>query len=160
MIHAFITSKFDYCNSLYTGISQTALSRLQLVQNAAARLLTRSQKRDHITPVLQSLHWLPVRYRVDFKILLIVYKSLNGMAPSYISDLLIEHNVTRSLRSSNQRLLFIPKTRRKCRGDHAFATTAPRLWNDLPLFIRMASSVAIFKSKLKTYLFDKAFYPG
>ncbi len=160
MIHAFITSKLDYCNSLYTGISQTALSRLQLVQNAAARLLTRSQKRDHITPVLQSLHWLPVRYRVDFKILLIVYKSLNGMAPSYISDLLIEHNVTRSLRSSNQRLLFIPKTRRKCRGDHAFATTAPRLWNDFPLFIRMASSVAIFKSKLKTYLFDKAFYPG
>ncbi len=101
-----------------------------------------------------------MRYRVDFKIVLIVYKSLNGMAPSYISDLLIEHNVTRSLRSSNQRLLFIAKTRRKCRGDRAFATTAPRLWNDLPLFIRMASSVAIFKSKLKTYLFDKAFYPG
>ncbi len=159
VIHAFITSKLDYCNSLYIGISQTALSRLQLVQNAAARLLTRSHKRDHITPVLQSLHWLPVRFRVDFKILLIVYKSLNGMAPSYISDLLIEHNVNRSLRSSNQRLLFIPKTRRKCRGDRAFATAAPRLWNDLPLFIRMASSVAIFKSKLKTYLFDKAFYP-
>ncbi len=81
VIHAFITSKLDYCYSLW----------------------------DHITPVLQSLLWLPVRYRVDFKILLIVYKSLNGMAPSYISDLLIEHNVTRSLRSSNQRLLFIPK---------------------------------------------------
>ncbi len=159
VIHAFITSKLDYSNSLYTGISQTASSRLQLVQNAAARLLTRSHKRDHITPVLQSLHWLPARYRVDFKILLIVYKSLNGMAP-YISDLLIEHNVTRSLRSSNQRLLFIPKTRRKCRGDRAFATAAPRLWNDLPLSIRMASSVDIFKSKLKTYLFDKAFYPG
>ncbi len=68
VIHAFITSKLDYCNSLYTGISQTALSRLQLVQNAAARLLTRSHKRDHITPVLQSFHWLPVRYRVDLKI--------------------------------------------------------------------------------------------
>ncbi len=65
VIHAFITSKLDYCNSLYTGISQTALSRLQLVQNAAARLLTRSHKRDHITPVLQSLHWLPVRYTVN-----------------------------------------------------------------------------------------------
>ncbi len=82
----FCCSKLDYCNSLYTGISQTALSRLQLVQNAAARLLTRNHKRDHITPFLQSLHWLPVRYRVDFKILLIVYKSLNDMAPSYISD--------------------------------------------------------------------------
>ncbi len=160
MIHAFITSRLDYCNSLYAGISQTALSRLQLVQNVAARLLTGSHKRDHITPVLQSLHWLPVHYRVDLKIVLIVYKSLKGMAPSYISDLLIEHNVTRSLRSSNQKLLFIPKMRRKCRRDRAFATIAPRLWNDLPIFIRMASSVAIFKSKLKTYLFDKAFYSG
>ncbi|KAI2647433.1 DNA mismatch repair protein MSH3 [Labeo rohita] len=160
VIHAFITTRLDYCNSLYVGISQTALSRLQLVQNAAARLLAGVHKRDHITPVLRSLHWLPVRYRVNFKILLIVYKSLHGMAPPYISDLLIEHSVTRTLRSSNQRLLLIPQTKRKCRGDRAFASIAPRLWNDLPSFIRMASSVATFKSKLKTYLFDNAFNFG
>lgn len=67
VIYAFITSKFDYCNSLYAGISQTALSQLQLVQNAAAELLMGFHKWDHITPVLRSLHWLPVRYRVDFK---------------------------------------------------------------------------------------------
>ncbi len=157
MIHAFIISRLDYCNSLYAGISQTALSRLQLVQNAEARLLTGVHKQDHISPVL---HWLPVCYRVDLKNLQIVYKSLNCMAPSYISDLLLEHNVTRSLRSSNQRLLFIPKMRRKCRGFRAFSTIAPRLWNDLPAFIRIASSVAIFKSKLKAYLFDKAFNSG
>lgn len=160
VIHAFITSRLDYCNSLYAGISQTALSRLQLVQNAAARFLTRSRKRDHITPVLQSLHWLPVRYRVDFKILLIVFKSLHGMAPSYISELLIERSETRSLRSSNQRLLFTPKTRLKSRGDRAFSSIAPRLWNELPSSIRLAPSVFIFKSRLKTYLFDKAFISG
>ncbi len=67
-----ITSRLDYCNSLYAGISQSALSRLQLVLNAEARLLTGIHKRDHITPVLQALHWLPVRYRVDLKILLLV----------------------------------------------------------------------------------------
>ena len=73
VIHAFITSRLDYCNSLYVGISQSELNRLQLVQNAAARLLTGTKKREHITPVLRSLHWLPVRYRIDFKILLFVY---------------------------------------------------------------------------------------
>ncbi len=135
VIHAFITSRLDYCNSLYFGIGQTALSRLQRVQNAAARLLTSTKKRDHITPVLRSLHWLPVRYRVNFKILLLVFKSLNGLAPAYLSDLLTEHRPLLSLRSSNQRLLSIPKSRLKCRGDCAFSVAAPSLWNALPLCI-------------------------
>src|SRR4029434_10832193 len=68
VIHDFISSRLDYCNSLYTGISHSSLSRLQLVQNAAARLLTGTRKRDHISPILASLHWLPVRFRVDFKV--------------------------------------------------------------------------------------------
>ncbi len=156
--HAFITSRLDYCNSLYFGIGQTALSRLQRVQNAAARLLTSTKKRDHITLVLRSLHWLPVRYRVNFKILLLVFKSLNGLAPAYLSDLLTEHQPLLSLRSSNQRLLCIPKLKLKCRGDRAFSVAAPRLWNALPLYIRSAPSLSVFKSMLKTYLFDVAFY--
>ncbi len=158
VIHAFITSRLDYCNSLYFGIGQTALSRLQRVQNAAARLLTSTKKRDHITPVLRSLHWLPVRYRVNFKILLLVFKSLNGLAPAYLSDLLTEHRPFLSLRSSNQRLLSIPKSRLKCRGDRAFSVAAPTLWHALPLCIRSAPSISDFKSMLKTYLFDLAFY--
>ncbi len=121
VIHAFITSRLDYCNSLYFGTGQTALSRLQRVQNAAARLLTSTKKRDHITPVLRSLHWLPVRYRVNFKILLLVFKSLNGLVPAYLSDLLTEHRPLLSLRSSNHRLLSIPKSRLKCRGDVPFS---------------------------------------
>lgn len=81
IIHALITSHLDYCNSLYYGVSQSSLSRLQLVQNAAARLLTGTRRRNHISPVLASLHWLPVHFRVHFKILLFAFKSLNGLAP-------------------------------------------------------------------------------
>ena len=82
-IHALISSRLDYCNALYVGVSQTSLSRLQLVQNAVARLLTNTNRRMHITPVLNSLHWLPVLYRIDFKLLMFVFKALNGLAPSY-----------------------------------------------------------------------------
>ena len=87
-IHAFITTRLDYCNALYLGVSQSGLQRLQLVQNAAARLLTGTRRRDHITPVLSTLHWLPVRFRITFKVLLFVFKFRHGLAPSYISELL------------------------------------------------------------------------
>lgn len=70
VIHAFISTRLDYCNALYVGISQSLISRLQLVQNAAARLLTGIKKREHITPVLKRLHWLPVKYRIQYKVLL------------------------------------------------------------------------------------------
>ena len=92
VIHAFISTRLDYCNALYAGLNQGTISRLQLVQNAAAHLLTGTRRRDHITPVLASLHWLPVRFRIDFKILLFVFKSLNGLAPIYLSELLEVHD--------------------------------------------------------------------
>ena len=157
VIHAFITSQLDYCNALYTGIDQSQLRRLQLVQNSAARLLTCTKKRDHITPVLASLHWLPIRYRIDFKLLLTVYKSLHGLAPTYLSDILHHHIPSRALRSADQLLLEVPRTRQKTRGDRAFAVAAPRLWNCLPLHIRAAQSLNDFKSQLKTHLFSLAF---
>uniref|UniRef100_A0A8C9YNU4 Reverse transcriptase domain-containing protein n=1 Tax=Sander lucioperca TaxID=283035 RepID=A0A8C9YNU4_SANLU len=85
-IHAFISSRLDYCNALYVGLNQTSIARLQLVQNAAARFLTNTSRRAHITPVLYTLHWLPVRFRIDFKILLFAFKALNGLAPEYLSE--------------------------------------------------------------------------
>jgi len=92
-----------------------------------------------------------------FKVLMLVFKSLNGLAPVYMSDLLSSHNSGRSLRSSNQRLLTVPRSRLKTRGDRAFAVAAPKLWNSLPAPIRSASSLHEFKAKLKTYFFSLAY---
>ena len=156
-MHAFISSRLDYCNALYKGIGQQALSRLQLVQNSAARLLTGTKKREHITPVLASLHWLPVNFRIDFKILLFVFKALNGLAPQYISDLIQIYTPARSLRSESQLLLVEPRTKCKTRGDRAFSVAGPRLWNTLPLHIRTAPTLECFKSRLKTHFYSLAF---
>ncbi len=125
VIHAFILSRLDYSNSHYFGIRQTAISRLQLVQNAAARLLSGVKKREHITHILRSLHWLPVCFRLDFKMLLLVYKSINGLAPTYLCELLTEYQLIRSLQSSTQDLFSTPKSRLECRGDRAFCIAAP-----------------------------------
>ncbi len=150
-IYALITTRLDYCNSLYLGISKSSIARLQLVQNAAARFLKGQRKFDHVTPILKSLHWLPVHHRIEFKILLYVFKSINNLAPSYLSDLLYPYNPTRNLRSGDQRLLSVPRSRLKYRGDRAFAVAGPRLWNSLPAYIRSAQSLTVFKSSLKTY---------
>ncbi len=104
VIHAFETSRLDYCNSLYCGLPQMAISRLQVVQNAAARLLTGTKKRDQISPILACLHWLPLKFRIDFKIAVFVYRALSGLAPKYISDLLISYSPQRALRFNNQLL--------------------------------------------------------
>ncbi len=151
---AFITSRLDYCNSLYCGISKCQIARLQLVQNAAARLLLKCRKYEHITPVLRSLHWLPVsQERIDFKIILFVYKPLHNLAPVNLSECLHLYTPSRSLQSCVQALLVVPHVRLKRRGERAFAVAAPRLWNALPLEIRMAPSLSVFKFLLKTYLF-------
>jgi len=130
-MHASISSRLD-CNVLYLGVSQSLLSRLQLVQNTAARLLTGSRKRDHILPVLFSLHWLPVKHRIEFKTLLFVYKGLHGLGPPYMSDLLSSHhNAFKNLRSPSSLQLTVPRTHLKLKGDCVFSVAAQQLWNNL-----------------------------
>ena len=106
LVNAFVTSRLGFCNSLLYGLPNNQLHKLQRVQNAAARLICNVGRFDHITPSLYRLHWLPINYRIQFKILLFVYKALNGIAPSYISDLLELKAASRyNLRSSIDTLL-------------------------------------------------------
>ena len=150
-----------WCTSvnLQTRISDCEIAKLQRVQNAAARLLMSCKKYDHVTPILINLHWLPVRYRTNFKILLLTFKALYGMTPSYIIDLInVKTNTRYSLRSSEGILLKHPSGRmKKSFGDRSFSVAAPTLWNALPASLRNIKCISTFKSNLKTYLFKLAF---
>ena len=157
LVHAFVTSKVDYCNSLLYGVPKYLLQRLQRVLNCAARIVFKSNKYDHITPLLRELHWLPIQQRIEFKILLITFKALNKQAPTYLTDLLISYTPSRSLRSSSKNLLKIPMYNLKSYGGRSFALASAVLWNSLPQSLRDLQSVETFKRKLKKHLFLQAY---
>ena len=127
LIHAFITCRLDYCNALLSGLPKKAIGQLQNIQNAASWVLTKARRRAHITPVLRSLHWLPVSFRSNFKMILLVFKSIHDCAAQYMSDMLLSNVPSRSLRSSDTGLLTIPKPRTKRHGEAAFSYYAPGL---------------------------------
>jgi len=157
IVQAYVTSKLDYCNSLLYGLPSLLINRLQKVQNTAARVITLTPKWAHISPVRAALHWLPVQQRIEYKVLLYVYKALNGMAPAYLSDLLVPYVPNRCLRSAGKHYLQEPRARLKTYGHRAFMSAAPRLWNALPEKIKCADSVDVFKCQLKTHLFNAGF---
>uniref|UniRef100_A0A8C6PDW6 Reverse transcriptase domain-containing protein n=1 Tax=Nothobranchius furzeri TaxID=105023 RepID=A0A8C6PDW6_NOTFU len=157
VLHAFLIYRLNYCKSLYSGLCQSSLRRLQVVQKSAAKFLTRTRKRDHISPVLTSLHWLPVCYRAQFKILVFVYNFFQGGAAPYLATLLNKHSPSHALRSSEQGLLAVPRSRCHTCRDQAFSVLAPSLWNQLPHSVRLAPSLPVFKSHLKTHLLRLAF---
>ncbi|GFO47561.1 reverse transcriptase [Plakobranchus ocellatus] len=144
LVSSMILSKMDYCNSLLIGLPKESFNRLQVVQNNAARLVTMSKKRDHVTPVLKDLHWLPVQQRTVFKICVICYKCLNGMAPLHSQNLLQKYRPARSLRSSaDTTILLKPSKNFKYYGERSFSYIGPSLWNTLPFEIRTAGSIDI-----------------
>ena len=152
VVQALVISRLDYCNSLLYGLPSTLINWLQQVQNAAARVVARPGGWEHITLVLFRLHWLPVQYRITFKILLLTYRALHGLAPSYVTALLAPCRLSRALRSGQQHLLRLPQTRLLTFGDRSFAFAAPKLWNSLPCKIQEAASLGA-----KTYLFGLAY---
>jgi hypothetical protein len=158
VVHAYVTSKLDANNALLAGATSELKSQLQRVQNAAAEVITRSSKQDHVTPLLYNLHWLPIEDRITFKILLLTYKSLNNEGPVYLKDLLKFYKPPLNLRSSENTLtLNIPRTKLVTYGDKAFSVIAAVEWNKLPPWIQSSESTKSFKSRLKTRMFDRRY---
>ena len=143
LVQSFIACHLDYCNALLSGITDTLLRRLQSVQNAAARLVIGTRRRDHITPVLRQLHWLPVRQRVDFKTALLVYKALHDSTAAYLVDdyQLVSQAGRRRLRPADIDTCSVPRTSNTRFGDRSFAVAGPRLWNSLPMTMTLENFV-------------------
>jgi hypothetical protein len=160
LVVSLVLSRLDYGNATLVGIPQHLLQRLQSVMNSAARLIYPSSRFCHITPLLQRLHWLKARERIDFKVAVLVYKCQHGTAPSYLADELCRSAdvLGRShLRSASLSQLVVRRTCRSTLGDRSFMVAGPRLWNNLPQHVKSASSLPVFKSRLKTHLFKTSF---
>ena len=156
LVHSLVSSRIDYANTLHYGVPDSQIKRLQRLFNIAARIVTLSRE-THITPILKQVHWLPVKQRISYKLLLLTFKALHGIGPSYLSELLVPYLSSRSLRSSSQKLLVVPKTNCKSFGDRSFSYAAPLLWNSLPLTIRYIDDIGSFKTAIKTLLFSQAY---
>ena len=157
IVLSLVISRLDFGNATLYGISETLLHRLQVVQNSAARLIMRVRRREHITPILFALHWLPVRQRIQFKILTLVYRRQNHQAPAYLSACITPYVPGRSLRSADHGLLTEHRYRLERYGRRCFSVAGPALWNELPTPVKECQSFASFKAKLKTHLFRQAF---
>ena len=138
------------------GISQYLVKKLQHAQNATARVLSRGRKFDHITPTLMDLHWLPMKQRIEYKIILLTWKAIHNLAPVYIRNMLFTYTSGLNLRSTNKHLLKVPRTRSSY-GDRSFIALAPNLWNHLPQHLRILDSLHSFQTQLKSHLFDSAY---
>ena len=157
LIQANVTSLLDYCNGLLIGLPNYLIDLLQHAQNCAARVIKRIPRSSHISPVLKELHWLPIKYRIQYKTILLTFKCLNRLAPSYLCDLLHPYVPSRSLRSQNDNLLIVQPYKLQAYGGRSFEVTAPKLWNNLPAPMRKLNSITVFKTSLKTHLCNLAF---
>ncbi|XP_064193956.1 uncharacterized protein LOC135256012 [Anguilla rostrata] len=152
LVQAVVLSRLDYCNSLLAGLPASSIRPLQLIQNAAARLVFNLPRHSHVTPLLTTLHWLPVMARIKFKTLVLAFKAARGSAPPYLRQLIRPYTPARPLRSAATCRL-VPAPARTSTRSRLLSVLAPRWWNDLPVQVRTAETLAVFKRRLKTHLF-------
>ena len=160
LVMSFITSKINNCNVALAGLPQRDLDRIQSVLNAAARLTADARKFDHVTPLLMNLHWLHMPVRIQYKLCILVHRCLNGAAPQYLSELiqlLSDADSRRRLRTASTAEVLVLATHRSTIGDHAFTVAGPYAWNNLPVDLRLSRTFAIFKTYLKSHLFNLSF---
>ena len=164
--NALVGSRLDYCNSLLRSLTANELRKLQCIQNCLARIVCKASKYSHATPIRKALHWLPIKQCCIFKTALLVYKFLHTGCPSYFSPFLKTRRSpynTRASKSGNLLLeipQFIPSVHKSARHfGYSFAYDAPKIWNDLPDDVRSATSIHIFRKRLKSYLFTKSYPP-
>ena len=157
LVVSYMFSKLDYCNVLLSHIPQELIDKLQKIQNHAARLITKTPVRSHITPSLIKLHWLPVRTRLDFKTAVLCYRYFHGIAPPYFSKMIDCYVPSRNLRSRSQMKLAVKQPKFVKIGGRAFSFFAPSFWNNLPYELKSMPTITSFKAQLKTYLFKKAY---
>ena len=140
------------------SVLDNQLCWLQVVQNNAARLITGLGRNSHITPILQQLHWLPLKFRVRYKVLSFIHQAVyNNHAPQYLKDMFTIYQPARNLCSaSSPKMLVVKRTKRKA-GTLSFPVMGAKLWNALPTDMRDVPSKTVFKNRLKTYLFREAY---
>ena len=150
IVNSLIVCKLDYCNGLFYGIDERWIEELQRIQNAAGKAVYGLYKHDHVGNTLKNLHWLPVMQRIEYKVLLIVFKCLNGMGPQYLSQMLNYGNYGHSVS-------LVEPFMNTTMGERAFQKCAPMLWNSMPSSIKESSTLQGFKTNLKTHLFGSAY---
>ncbi len=153
LLQAHVLSRLDYCNAFLAGLSACTFKPLQLIQNAAARVVFNQLKKAHVTPLFIRLHWLPIAARIKFKVLMCAYKTTTGAAPINLNLIVKTCAPSRSLRSASEQRLVVPSQRGAKSLSQTFSWTSANLLIDLPITIRTAESLAIFKKQLKTHLF-------
>ena len=152
LVSAFVTTRLDYCNSV---LPQSAIDLLQRVQNAAARLVAGTGTRDYITPVIQSLHWLPIKFRIIYKLCLSMHLVRVGCSPAYLSDMMTsvaDLPGRERLRSSSSFQYEFPRFTLKF-GERSFSFSGPKAWNSLPSNLQELTNTDTFKKLLKSHSF-------
>ena len=159
LVSAFILSRLNYCNSVLDGLSAATLAPMQRVMNAAVRLVAGLHMRDHLTPAMRSLHWLPIKFRIRYKLCILMHAAVNNRSAEYINKLLVPVSTLPErdrLRSSTSGAFVVPVTKTQF-GRRAFSVTGPAAWNELPTKLRCITDIDHFKCALKADLFSAAY---